>query len=519
MVEKCVALYLRISDEDKAKNNRLDESVSILGQRLILKNFIQGHKELLDYRIMEFIDDGYSGTNFERPAFEELLKSVKNGIIQCIIVKDFSRLGRNYLEVGNYLEQVFPFFGIRFISVNDNFDSLYDLGAAGSIDVGFKNIMNDAYSKDLSEKIKSSRRTRAKQGKFLSSYAPYGYLKDEKDKNRLIIDPECAPIVQLIYDLYLKEESCNDIVKKLNQKQILCPLAIRKKRKENMWQCNRYENTIWVSSTVYKILCDQRYTGDMVYGKLKPAAIGSSRCIKTPEEDWIIIPNVHEGIISHEVFNLAAKRRTKKKSYIKKDVKEHPLAKKLICRSCNQRFTRCMNHGKVIYFCQKSKFLESSTCYTGRISEKEVENSILYTLLILMDFFGKKSPKEKAIQEKKKYPFDLLKLEKDIDKLENNRFKIYEDFKRNKLNEKKFKHKMKEQEDLIKNLQEEYITLEKEYKSSQNEKIIENDMERLQKYSPFKMLTKELLDKFIETIYVESDGTISIKWNFSNPFI
>lgn len=514
-----MALYLRISDEDEERNNGLDESVSISGQRLILKNFIQGHKDLLDCRMMEFIDDGYSGTNFQRPAFKELLKSVKDGIIQCIIVKDFSRLGRNYLEVGNYLEQVFPFFGIRFISVNDNFDSLYDLGAAGSIDVGFKNIINDIYSKDLSEKIKSSRRTRAKQGKFLSSYAPYGYLKDEKDKNRLIVDPECAPIVQLIYDLYIKGESCNKIVKKLNQEQILCPLEIRKKRKENLWQCSRYENTIWVSSTVHKILCDQRYTGDMVYGKLKPAAIGSSRCIKAPEEDWIIIPNVHEGIISHEVFNTAAKRRTKKKSYVKKDVKEHPLTKKLICRSCNQRFTRCMNHGKVTYFCQRRKFLQSSTCYTGRIAEKELENSILYSLQILMDFFGKQSPKGKVIQEKKEYQLDLLKLEKEIDKLENERFKIYEDFKRNKLNEIKFKYKMKEQEDLIKNLQEKYITLEKEYKSLQNGKIVENDMERLQKYSPFKILTKKMLDEFIESIYVESDGTISIKWNFSNPFI
>ena len=210
-----VALYLRISDEDN-KLREGGESNSITGQRMLLHSFIRRHPDLSESRVLEIVDDGYSGTNFQRPGVQSLLEMAEKKEIDCIVVKDFSRFGRNYLETGNYLEQVFPRLGIRFLSVNDCFDSFDQIGAAGSIEVGFKNIIHDFYSRDLSVKIRTGRKTKAEQGKFTTAFAPYGYQKDRQDPGRLIVDPECAACVRRIFTLYLDGKGPGAIPKILN---------------------------------------------------------------------------------------------------------------------------------------------------------------------------------------------------------------------------------------------------------------------------------------------------------------
>lgn len=304
------AIYLRISDEDE-NPGEARESESISGQRFLLTDFVRGHRELSESRIIELVDDGFSGTNFDRPGIKKLLEMAKTHQVNCIVVKDFSRFGRNYLEVGNYLEQIFPFLGIRFLSVNDHFDSSENIGAAGAIEVGFKNIIHEAYSKDLSEKIRSVRRMMAEQGKFVTAFAPYGYRKSEATKNQLIVDAECAVVVRRIFDLFLSGMGNTAIARLLNKEEIPSPYMVRTQRKENFHRNGCKEENHWTAGTVSRILSDQRYVGDAVYGKVSPKEIGSKKEVRVPEENWIIVPDAHPCIVKRELFE--AVRFSKKK--------------------------------------------------------------------------------------------------------------------------------------------------------------------------------------------------------------
>ncbi|MBE5992705.1 MAG: hypothetical protein E7247_09995 [Paenibacillaceae bacterium] len=312
-----IALYLRVSDEDENPDHEL-ESESISSQRLLLNDFVNGHRELSCGKTIEFTDDGFSGTNFERPGVKKLLDMAKAHQIDCIVVKDFSRFGRNYLEVGNYLEQIFPFLGIRFLSVNDHFDSFENIGAAGAIEVGFKNIIHEAYSKDLSEKIKSVRRMKAEQGKFVTAFAPYGYKKAETSKNQLIIDEECAVIVRRIFSLFLGGTGKTAIACLLNKEGIPSPYMVRRQRNEKFHSIVGKKKTYWTAGTVSRILSDQRYTGDAIYGKVRPVTIGSKKDISVPEEDWIVVPDAHPLIVRREIFEAV---RSGKKKYISHQIK------------------------------------------------------------------------------------------------------------------------------------------------------------------------------------------------------
>lgn len=305
------ALYLRISDEDN-NSGEARESESISGQRLLLTDFVRGHRELSGSRIIELVDDGFSGTNFDRPGIKKLLEMAKSHQVNCIVVKDFSRFGRNYLEAGNYLEQIFPFLGIRFLSVNDHFDSFENIGAAGAIEVGFKNIIHEAYSKDLSEKIRSVRRMMAEQGKFVTAFAPYGYKKAEKSKNQLLVDEECAVVVRRIFELFLSGMGSTSIACLLNNEGIPSPYMVRRQRKEKFHCTGCKKETHWTAGTVTRILSDQRYVGDAVYGKVAPKETGSKKDVRIPEENWIIVPDAHPGIVIREIFEAA---RSLKKKY------------------------------------------------------------------------------------------------------------------------------------------------------------------------------------------------------------
>lgn len=310
-----VALYMRISKEEAGNGG---ESSSIEGQRLLLREFVQKHSELARGSIIEVVDDGYTGTNFDRPGIRALLKMAERREVDCIAVKDFSRFGRNYVEVGNYLEQVFPLLRIRFFSVNDGFDSSYRGGAAGAVDVGFRNIIAETYSRELSLKVKSVRKIKAEQGKFVSAFAPYGYRKADGEKDRLVIDRECAPVVQKIYRLYMDGWTQTEIVKRLNKEAVPSPGAVREERGEQVCRKQCAENNRWSGAAVSRILRDKRYTGTAVYGKTRPESIRSRHDTAVLEEEWIVVPNAHEPIVSLEEYEFVQARRKSRKLALSK---------------------------------------------------------------------------------------------------------------------------------------------------------------------------------------------------------
>lgn len=514
-----VALYLRISDEDDEREAG-SESNSIAGQRILLRDFVHNHEDLSDSTVVEVVDDGYSGTSFERPGVQLLLEMAKRKEIHCIAVKDFSRFGRNYLEVGNYLEQIFPFLGIRFFSVNDHFDSYCNGGAAGSIDVGFKNILYEAYSKDLSVKIKSMRKSKAEQGKFVTAFAPYGYIKNAHERNKLVIDPECAPVVHRIFDLYLDGTTQTDIARLLNRECVLCPMMIRRKRGENFCRKQCKDTCIWTVGTVSHILFDRRYTGDAVYGKVMPESIGSKKDVAVPEEQWIIVPDAHEAIITHEDFEKVQDRKKNYKKREKGKMNEIPLARKIICRSCNHALTRIMKGKKAIYRCRTCRNIENYACFQGKIVEQELEAALLSCLQTMA------AMAEQPVQDKGKHESSSIKLfaksqeiQQMIEKQQSKNLALYEAYKKQKLSETGFKEKINALEQSVSTLQKQYKQIENDYQKAIQEKpaVAVSGSERLWRYFPFERLTKEMVDEFVEAILIEVDGTISIKWNFNNP--
>jgi len=287
------AFYLRLSDSEKTGF----ESGSISSQREILKSYSKNNGLFSVYTFKEYCDDGFGGMNFERPQFKKLLGDVQTGQIKCILVKDLSRFFRNYIEAGRYIEDVFPFLAVRLIAVNDGFDS--SLSSCDFLCTAFKNIANELYSRELSEKVIHSRRLHASTGSLLSAYAPYGYIKKD---GKLFPDNEAAQTVIRIFRLYSGGLSKTVIAGVLNNENVPSPLMLRRKRNEHFSCGCAKEKCLWSVSAISAILKDRRYTGDLVYGKRVPKAIGSRKSVYTAPNEWITAKNCHEPIVPRSLF-------------------------------------------------------------------------------------------------------------------------------------------------------------------------------------------------------------------------
>jgi DNA invertase Pin-like site-specific DNA recombinase len=216
-------IYARLSRDDGDKL----ESYSITNQKALIRDFLSKHPEI--HVVSEKTDDGYSSVNFDRPAFQEMMDEIRSGKVNCVVVKDLSRFGRNYIEAGNYIERVFPFMGVRFIAINDSYDSL-DKNQSDSLIIPFKNLINDAYCKDISVKIRSQLEIKRKKGQFIGAFAVYGYLKDEEDHNKLVVDTFASEVVRAIFKWKLEGMSQGRIADKLNIQGVLCPMEYDKKK-------------------------------------------------------------------------------------------------------------------------------------------------------------------------------------------------------------------------------------------------------------------------------------------------
>lgn len=292
------AMYLRISSEDEdLRTGEKNESESISNQRSLLREYVSGHAELAGSEILEFCDDGWSGTNFERPAVKALLEQVRRGQINCIVVKDLSRFGRDYLTVGDYISRVFPFLGVRFISVNDGFDSSNPLDI-DSLDTSFRTLIYDLYSRDLSRRVKSAKKARAERGAFLSPYAPYGYVKDPEDKNHLLVDTEAAEVIRRIFQMAADGTKTWEIAAALNGEGVSSPKNYKVETgcTRTPWHSIQDEN-FWTANLVAKFLRDERYIGKTVYGKRSRDIVGSTHTVKISRNDWVIVPDRHEAIV------------------------------------------------------------------------------------------------------------------------------------------------------------------------------------------------------------------------------
>ena len=374
--------YLRLSKEDGdfSFSNNKAESDSISSQRKIIQRFVAQQPDI--ELVAEFSDDGYSGTSFERPQFQKMMEAVKAGEINCIIVKDLSRFGREYIDAGRYIEKIFPQLGVRFIAVNDNYDSL-NFSTSDSLIVPIKNFLNDSYCRDISIKVRSNFESRRRNGEFVSNYTPYGYLRSPNDKRQLVIDEAAGEVVRDIFRWKVEGMSPVTIAEKLNLRGVLSPSEHKRSigiNYKTAFQTNARSK--WSPKTVIRILTNEVYTGVLIQGKRTTPNYKVKHTIVKDEQDWSRIEHAHEPIIQVREFELVQKLMQEDSRRASGSDTVYPLSGRVYCGTCGalaKRYSVTYNGSKYAYYTCPNTTKEGS-CEKRRISEKELENTVL-TLL------------------------------------------------------------------------------------------------------------------------------------------
>lgn len=500
-----IAIYLRLSDEDYIKTN---ESVSISNQREYIRSYIKNENSLKDSEIEEYIDDGYSATNTNRPSFLRLIEDIKVGKLDTIIVKDMSRFSRDYILLGDYLSNIFPFLKIRFISINDNYDSLNEEGNGIDTDTQFRTLYYDLYSKELSEKLRSSFKQIKSQGKNTNWAAPFGYIKDPKDKYHIIIDEKTAFIVKEAFDLLLQGYSCIQIANIFNEKGYIT----RSERKEelklsdysrNLVTGSKVKKRVWINSAISQITSNELYTGDYVYNKYRETQIGGRKRTLLPEEEWKIIPNTHKAIISREVFN-KVKKIKEKRSFGEYTGKTNYsiFSDKIFCKECGRQMSFRSDSRQKKNSDKEFKY-KSYFCYFCK-AEKTPNNIKEKDIIELIKPKLKDFKLQNTLKEERSIDYGNVEEEvlKEISILNGNLQTIYEGYKKKTISKEEY---LKEKT-LI---QDKKVLLEnklKEFKYDIANSKKETDITVLDEEGLLKVYVKSLIDKII----VSRSGEIEI---------
>ena len=514
-------LYMRISVEDKDNNREdKDESNSIANQRHLLREYVENNQELGGYQVMELCDDGYSGTNMERPGMGKLLNMAKKGLAGCIIVKDFSRFGRDYLTVSDYVDQIFPFMGIRFISINDSYDSAKCNGATSGVEIAFRNVIYGYYSQDLSIKVRSGKRTRARSGKFMSPFAPIGYQKSPEDRNRLVAEPEGAAIVRRIFQMAGEGMSVMQILRVLNRERIPTPSQLKNKHGEfHKWWTGVGDTKVWDGSSVLNILRDERYLGKNVYGKYYRPVVGNYRTKKNCREEWVIVEDCHEAILSREEFMAAQKILREQEGRKQVSPTTYLFSGKIRCANCQYALHR-VKAPIPRYCCVTKRRAEDCRCMEGHLKESELAEAVFAAVRAYIEVLLDRRELKKKTEDSGRIPAlrkQLAALQGCVKECQERKVRLYEQLADEEISREVFKSRQealsRRQEEAQANqerLEEELVKLEHIVSSGRmEEQVLEN-------YLGMEELTREMVEAFVDCIYVYSDKSIHIQWRFEN---
>ena len=514
-----VAIYIRLSleDGDLSSGDKL-ESESITNQRSMLVDYIRTSPELCGAEIVEFCDDGYSGKNFDRPGVNRLIESARNGGVQCIVVKDLSRFGRDYITVGNYISRVFPFLGVRFISVNDRFDSQRK-GDIDSLDTSFRTLIYDLYSRDLSRKVRSAKKNLAERGVNINPVAPYGYVKDPHDRHHLMIDPEPAKAVKRIFALVAEGKSTVQAAQILNAEHVPTPSA--NKMDTPTAHANWSGENFWSQKMVSYMIRDRQYIGSFVYGKRVRDQIGIHRQVKAKLDDWIIVDDRHDPIVSKELFQKAQAqlggdfRQTSK--YIRQD---YPLHRKVYCGVCGMAIVRKAK--KAPYYCCNTPIsLSDAECCRDKIYESEILDAVAAAIRIQ----ARCAVEAKHIMEahRKQDEIHIHSLQAELRSLQMLREQItdqnrelYENYVDGKLKRETYITKKAALQQRLEEVSEtaesvrQYISVAK----------LENNhfVESYGKYTELDELTSEIAVDLLERVTIWPDGRLDISLNYLDEY-
>lgn len=372
-MEKFACMYLRLSREDGDST----ESNSISNQRQIIKSYARDN----DFKVVaEYVDDGFSGSNFDRPKFKKMIQDLEEKKFKTIIVKDLSRFGRDYIESGKYLQKIFPEKGIRFISVNDNYDSENADVSDTHLILPIRNFINDSYCRDISMKVKSSKEIKSKNGEFIGAFAPFGYKKDSKNKHKLVVDTEVSHIIERIFNMKIDGYSSKAIADFLNSIGCVTPSKHKENSGDNHTTGFIVKDSKWDAKMVNRIITNKVYIGVLEQGKTRKLNYKSKREVEVNEEDWIVINDSHKPIISKSIYALANKMMLR-------DVKQsadipHILSGMLYCKDCGSSMVRRKVKSKsgynIFYIC--SHYNNKGDCTRHSIKEDYLLDMTLFAL-------------------------------------------------------------------------------------------------------------------------------------------
>lgn len=520
--KKKMAFYVRLSmEDDDLKSSAKTESNSVTNQRKLLWDFYESHPKFKEYEVVEFCDDGYTGTNFKRPRFMAMMELARQKEIHCIVVKDLSRFGRDYLEVGAYLEMILPLFGTRFISVNDSFDSDDYIGTTGGLELALRNLINGLYSKDLSVKIKSANRTRNRRGDYWGGAAFYGYVLNPKDKHKIMIDVAVSKVIERIFDECLEGRSASQTAKRLNADGIPSPSAY-KRMLGRLYNGRVADNDpIWTASTVLRILQDERYTGKMISNKRETVGISTGKMRSVSAKEWIVVEGTHDAIISQEVFDAAALARSRRVKKINKNTSGDRAKNLFVCGYCGRKLQKSVGTATHL-FCTKAGVTSESSCSRLHEPMEDLQGQVLKVVKTFAKLLI-----EQAAETKIQRNLEGLRLEKKaaetertLQSLQNGKLDLYEEYRSGKISREKFMAVQEERQLEINRLKEELAQMELRIDrlKSGKERMTEwtenaGDVQALTEYRP------EVIRKLIEKIRVYGQGRIEIDLLSNDSFI
>lgn len=522
-----IAIYIRLSKEDTRNN---DESESVSNQRAIIEEHIASFNDGDEYNIVdEYVDDGISGTtDDERDDFQRMLGDIKKGRINCVIVKDLARSFRNYSDQGYYLDDWFPRFNVRFISLyHQPLDSYKEPQNMRSIAVPIQGVLNENHCAETSDKIREVFDMKRRNGEHIGSFAAYGYIKDPNDKNALVVDEEAAEVVRDIFTKFLDGMSKNAIVHHLNEHGVLSPAAYKRERLGLKYQnpsIDPEKRPLWGAVTITGILKNRMYCGDMVQGRYRVKSYKIHVQEVVPEDEWYIVENTHEAIIDRDTFD-------KVQRLLLRDTRTAPQKKQIYlfsgflrCADCGKAMTRSKVGGNVYYYCRTYKDQSKSACTKHTIKHNRLEVAVLYAIqqqvYVAVDYTKtieriNRAPLVKS--QPKKLADTVEQKERELAKIARYKQAIYQDWKDGEITHSDYRNMKADYEEQAEALKEVIEKLRAERAELENGIDTENPfLNAFRQYGNIEKLTRDILIELVDHIKVYEGGNISIMFRFAD---
>jgi len=509
-----VGAYERLSKED----DRRDESSSIESQKMIIESFAKFN----NLKIMRhYCDDGFTGSNFNRPGFEELKRDIEDGLINCVIVKDLSRLGRELYETGSYIEEYFLSKQVRFIAINDGYDS--DVGDSM---LGIRLSVNDLYLRDTSKKIRTTFDAKRKKGDYIGSFAKYGYMKDPDNPKHLIPDPHVCHVVVQIFEWLSEGIGTSTIAHRLTAMNIPIPSIYKKENRTNCQKDLNKGNGIWRPQTVKGIGSDQMYLGHMVQGRWKKLSYNSKRLIELPESQWIIVKNTHEPLVSQELFDNAQATLNKSKKYRAKNEKKYLFQGLLKCKECGHNISIYRKKTRTGYVLSTecnyySKYSKYGLCSSHRINYSLFEEDMLHFLREIGEKFLENYDDKKLIEksmrmqraDEEHIQKKLIQIDKELEKNQTILSNLYEDRLNDVISVRQYSLMAKKYDDILVSLEKQQADLNLKLvkmKDNHHSNEMKKCKELIEKFMKFEMPSHELMYQLIDRIEIDKDKNIEV---------